>query len=85
MLIIGGLGSIPGSIIGAAILVLIPEIFRGISVYRTIVYGLIMVIMMIVRPQGLLGDTGDKHPASRFGKAIKARFQKVQSREGDAQ
>ena len=84
MLIIGGLGSIPGSIVGAAILVLIPEVFRGIDVYRTIVYGLIMVIMMIVRPQGLLGDAGDKHPIKSFSKWVRAVFKKSGAEE-DAQ
>lgn len=82
MLIIGGLGSIPGSIVGAAILVLIPEVFRGIDVYRTIVYGLIMVIMMIIRPQGLLGDAGDKHPISSLSKWLKGAFKKSQAKEG---
>ena len=77
MLIIGGLASMPGAIVGAGILVLIPEIFRGIDVYRTIVYGLIMVIMMIVRPQGLLGDDNDKHPLKDLSAAIKARFRKA--------
>ena len=74
MLIIGGLGSTPGAIVGSAILVLIPELFRGIDIYRTIVYGLIMVIMMIVRPQGLLGDPGDHHPFAELGKKIRARL-----------
>ena len=79
MLIIGGLASMPGAIVGAGILVLIPEIFRGIDVYRTIVYGLIMVVMMIVRPQGLLGDAGDKHPLKDLSAAIKARFRKSEA------
>ena len=85
MLIIGGLGSIPGSIVGAAILVLIPEIFRGIDIYRTIVYGLIMVIMMIVRPQGLLGDPGDKHPIGHFSTAVKAMLKKSKAGKENAQ
>ncbi len=71
MIIIGGLGSISGSILGAAILVLIPELFRGIAEYRTIFYGLIMVIMMVVKPQGLLGNVGSDHVVVRFGNAIK--------------
>lgn len=81
MLIIGGLASTPGAILGAAILVLIPEVFRGIGIYRTIVYGLIMVIMMIVRPQGILGDAGDKHPVSDFSKAIRSLVRKGRAKE----
>ena len=85
MLIIGGLASTPGAILGAAILVLIPEVFRGIGIYRTIVYGLIMVIMMIVRPQGILGAAGDKHPISEFSKTIKKLFKKSRAEEGGTQ
>lgn len=81
MLIIGGLASTPGAILGAAILVLIPEVFRGIGIYRTIVYGLIMVIMMIVRPQGILGDAGDKHPISDLSKAIRSLVRKGRTKE----
>lgn len=85
MIIIGGLGSIPGSILGAAILVLIPEIFRGISVYRTIVFGLIMVVMMIVRPQGLLGDSGSNHSVVRFGNALRGFLGQIFKRKGAEQ
>lgn len=85
MLIIGGLGSIPGSIVGAAILVLIPEVFRGIDVYRTIIYGLIMVIMMIVRPQGLLGDPGTGHSVGRFSKKVRSFLGKAAAKGGNAQ
>ena len=70
MIILGGLGSIPGSILGATIFVLIPEVFRGISIYRTTVYGLIMVIMMIVRPQGILGNVGESHVLVRLRKRL---------------
>ena len=82
MIIIGGLGSIPGSILGAVILVLIPEVFRGISVYRTIVYGLIMVIMMIVKPQGLLGDVGTNHPIVRFGNILRGYLGRLFKQKG---
>ena len=83
MIIIGGLGSIPGSILGTVILVLIPEVFRGISVYRTIVYGLIMVIMMIVRPQGLLGDVGPTHPIVRFGNGLRGFLGRLFKQKGE--
>lgn len=76
MIIIGGLGSIPGSVAGAAILTLIPEVFRGVQEYRTILYGLIMVIMMIVKPEGLLGNTGANHLVFRISNVIKSRIGK---------
>ena len=81
MIIIGGLGSIPGSILGAGILVIIPEIFRGIAVYRVIVYGLIMVIMMIVKPQGILGKGGMNHGIVRFGGHLKSGVLQLMSRK----
>jgi branched-chain amino acid transport system permease protein len=54
MVVIGGMGSIPGALLGAAIIVLVPEVFRGFEEYRFFVFGLALVIVMIFRPQGLL-------------------------------
>ena len=70
MIILGGLGSISGSILGAAILVVIPEVFRGIYEYRMLINGLIMVTLMIWRPQGLLGTMGGARKAGSAGKAL---------------
>jgi branched-chain amino acid transport system permease protein len=53
--ILGGLGSIPGTIIGAIIMIGGPELFRAASEYRMVIMGAFMVVMMIVRPQGLFG------------------------------
>jgi len=85
MIILGGMGSIPGSILGATIFVLIPEVFRGITVYRTIVYGLIMVVMMIVRPQGILGDVGTNHILARYSNSIKKQFAHNKESKGEDQ
>jgi branched-chain amino acid transport system permease protein len=54
MVVIGGMGSIPGAILGAALVALLPEIFRGLTDYRFFVFGLALIIVMIFRPQGLL-------------------------------
>ncbi|MEX2459412.1 MAG: branched-chain amino acid ABC transporter permease [Actinomycetota bacterium] len=54
MVVIGGMGSIPGAILGAALVVLLPEIFREFASYRFLVFGLALVLLMIFRPQGLL-------------------------------
>lgn len=60
MVILGGLGSIPGVLLGAALLYLIPTLMRdylpAIADYRLLLFGIIMVLMMIFRPQGLLGS-----------------------------
>lgn len=53
LIIIGGIGSIPGVILGAAVLVGLPEVLREIQDYRILVYGALLVIMMIVKPEGL--------------------------------
>jgi branched-chain amino acid transport system permease protein len=55
MVSLGGLGSLAGSVLGAVILTLLPEVFRGFSEYRMVVYSLVLVLIMIYRPQGILG------------------------------
>jgi branched-chain amino acid transport system permease protein len=59
MLAFGGQGNLIGPLVGAAVLILIPEIFRFIQEYRMLVYGGVLVVMMLVRRQGLLG--GKEH------------------------
>ena len=54
LVIIGGLGSIEGVVLGAIVLEGLPEILRGVDEYRIVAFGALLVIMMIVRPQGLL-------------------------------
>ncbi|HCA43315.1 MAG TPA: branched-chain amino acid ABC transporter permease [Bacteroidetes bacterium] len=55
MVILGGMGSILGVIIAAVILTILPELLRGVSEYRMIIYALLLIIMMLTRPQGLFG------------------------------
>ncbi|TQI66995.1 branched-chain amino acid ABC transporter permease [Clostridium sp. KNHs216] len=58
MAILGGLGSLPGSILGAAILIVVPELSRTAYEYRLLIMGLMMVILMLFCPNGLLGKNG---------------------------
>lgn len=58
MVVLGGMGSIVGVVIAALILILAPEYLRAFSEYRMLIFGAIMVIMMIFRPQGLV--TGER-------------------------
>lgn len=53
--ILGGLGSIPGTIVGSVIMIGVPEIFRAASEYRMVAVGAFMVLTMIYKPEGLLG------------------------------
>ncbi|MEQ8200312.1 MAG: branched-chain amino acid ABC transporter permease [Syntrophomonadaceae bacterium] len=56
MVVLGGLGSIPGTVIGVIILTILPEMLRIVDEYRLLFYGALLVILMIFRPNGLLGD-----------------------------
>ena len=55
MVVLGGLGSMMGSVVSATALTLLPELLRGFSEYRMIVYSLLLVIVMIFKPSGLFG------------------------------
>jgi branched-chain amino acid transport system permease protein len=54
MVILGGMGNLPGVVLGAVLLVAFPEIFRDFQVYRMLVFGLLLMVLMIFRPNGLL-------------------------------
>jgi branched-chain amino acid transport system permease protein len=54
LVIIGGMGSIPGVIMGAIALIGVPEVLRELSTYRILAFGALLITMVIVRPQGLL-------------------------------
>ena len=56
MVVLGGMGSITGVIIGAVLLIILPEVFRGFNDYRMLAFGGAMTLMMIFRPQGLIGN-----------------------------
>ena len=60
MVVLGGMGSIPGIILGAAALIVLPEVFREFELYRMLAFGSVMVLMMLFRPAGLI-------PAKRMG------------------
>jgi branched-chain amino acid transport system permease protein len=55
MVVIGGLGTIGGSILGAAFYVIVPELLRGIKDAPGLVFGLLLVLVMVFMPQGLWG------------------------------
>jgi branched-chain amino acid transport system permease protein len=60
LIIVGGMGSIPGVIVGAAALVGLPELLREFAEYRMLVYGAALVAMMILRPEGLWPEAKHK-------------------------
>ncbi|MDD2994324.1 MAG: branched-chain amino acid ABC transporter permease [Pygmaiobacter sp.] len=56
MVVLGGMGSMLGSILSATVLTALPEALRAFSDYRMVVYSLVLVLMMIFKPTGLLGQ-----------------------------
>lgn len=55
MVVLGGMGSITGSIISTAVLVALPEFLRGFSEWRLVIYSTMLILMMLFRPVGLMG------------------------------
>ncbi len=54
MVILGGMGNTPGVVIAAVLLTLLPEVLRPVAGYRMILYALLIIVIMLTRPQGLL-------------------------------
>lgn len=61
IVVLGGMGSNLGVILGSAFLVLMPEYLRAFSEYRMIIFASAMVLMMVFRPQGLIAPKGRKY------------------------
>ncbi|VVE69939.1 ABC transporter permease [Pandoraea captiosa] len=55
MVILGGLGNLAGAVLGALVLIGLPEWFRALADYRMLIYGLALLLLIRFRPQGLLG------------------------------
>ena len=60
MVVLGGMGSLVGSVIGATVLTALREALRFASSERLIIYSLLLIVLMIARPQGILGKTEGK-------------------------
>jgi len=54
IVVVGGMGSIPGAVLGAVFLIGVPELFREFSEYRFLFYGAALIAMMLYRPEGLM-------------------------------
>lgn len=77
IVIFGGLGSISGSVLGALVLTSLPEILRSFSNWRLVIYGLSVIVIMISRPEGLMGGY-ELTPSS-----MKKLFTRMRSKKGD--
>jgi branched-chain amino acid transport system permease protein len=56
IVILGGMGSIPGVVLGSMALIGLPELLREFAEFKLLVYGAVLVVMMLMRPEGLLPD-----------------------------
>ncbi len=56
MVVLGGLGNVAGALLGAALLIVVPEFLREFALYRMLVFGAVMIAFMIFRPHGILGS-----------------------------
>jgi branched-chain amino acid transport system permease protein len=54
--ILGGMGTVPGAVLGASILFVLPEKLREFSDYRLLIFGIALILIMRFRPQGLVAD-----------------------------
>lgn len=82
IVVLGGMGSMIGSVISASVLTALPLILQSFSEYRMIIYSLLLIVVMIFRPKGLMG-TYDFSLSRILEKAL-MRINNGKSRKGDA-
>ena len=82
MVIFGGMGSITGSVLGTVLLCALPELLRAVGDWRLVFYGLAVIIIMIVRPKGLMG--GKELPVGKILRMIGGLFSKKKDPPSDA-
>ena len=56
MVVLGGMGSITGSVASAGLLTVLPEVLRPLKEFRMVIYSATLIVLMLTRPQGVLGD-----------------------------
>ncbi|ALS29944.1 ABC transporter [Paenibacillus sp. 32O-W] len=61
MVVVGGMQSLLGPVLGAVLLSSIPELLRELSDYRMLIYGVVLVVVLLFRPQGILGKKTRNH------------------------
>ena len=79
MVVLGGLGSLVGTVISATVLTILPEVLQSFSEWRMIIYALLLVIVMIFKPSGLLG--GYEFSLTRVLRKFIALFKKKDAKE----
>ncbi|MDR2330947.1 MAG: high-affinity branched-chain amino acid ABC transporter permease LivM, partial [Comamonas sp.] len=64
IVVLGGMGSASGVVVAAILITVLPELAREFSEYRMLIFGLVMILMMVWRPQGLF-------PMKRYHEELK--------------
>lgn len=86
IVIVGGIGSLPGVVLGAFVLVGLPELLREFEEYRLLMYGALLITMMLVRPEGLWPSAitrREMHAAEEDAAAIEAELsEELRAAEG---
>lgn len=85
MVVLGGMGSITGSIISASVLTILPEALRGFADYRMLLYSVLLICVMLFRPTGLLGRSEfslTKTPKKFWDKLNKLKNKTTVGKEG---
>jgi branched-chain amino acid transport system permease protein len=70
MVILGGMGNLLGVVLGATLVVALPEVFRDFQVYRMLAFGLMLMVLMIFRPHGLLTAEGPREQEEPAAAAV---------------
>lgn len=69
--VLGGMGSTPGVVVGAIVIALLPELLRGAENWRYLVFGVLLIIVMIFRPQGIWPHRVGEKPARSRRKRVR--------------
>lgn len=72
IVVLGGMGSLTGTIVAATILTILPEALRGFAEFRMLLYSFMLILMMLFRPQGLFG-TGEFKWQGIYDRTLKLR------------
>jgi branched-chain amino acid transport system permease protein len=84
LIVLGGMGSIPGVIVGAIVLVGLPELLREFGEYRLLFYGAILVAIMITKPEGLLPSARRRAELHEEEEPPEAQYEKRAGEESGA-
>ncbi len=68
VVVLGGMGSVVGVILGALVLILLPEYLRALSEYRMLVFGVALVLMMVFRPGGIISNVRRTYKFEKLSK-----------------